>query len=139
MPDEEGGALYVKDRNTWVIIKANADHTPVAGAKAIRSEWLGTSALGQGRGAWTQSTQWRLGDWNGYPSEIAALGVSVAEAETVVENGVTYQVQKFEHGSIKWKATTNRLAPSTADAVISLDADAKAAVKQWFAAHPEAH
>ncbi|MEU7993005.1 hypothetical protein [Rothia amarae] len=139
MPDEEGGALYVQDHNTWIIIKANADHTPVAGATAVRSEWLGTSALEQGRGTWTQSTQWAHGSWNGYPSEIAALGVPVAEAETVVENEVTYQVQKFEHGSIKWEATTNRLVPSAADAVISLDADAKAAVKQWFAAHPEAH
>lgn len=73
------------------------------------------------------------------PSEIAALGVPVAEAETVVENEVTYQVQKLEHGSIKWKATTNRLVPSAADAVISLDADAQAAVKQWYATHPEAH
>lgn len=48
-------------------------------------------------------------------------------------------MQKFEHGSIKWEATTNRLVPSAADAVISLDADAQATVKQWYAAHPEAH
>ena len=139
MPDEEGGALYVKDHNTWIVIKANADHTPVAGATAVRSEWLGTSALYQNRGTWTQSTQWTHGSWDGFPSEIAALGVPVAEAETVVENEVTYQVQKFEHGSIKWEATTNRLVPSAADAVISLDADAQAAVNQWYAAHSEAH
>lgn len=128
-----------KTTTPGVIIKANADHTPVAGATAVRSEWLGTSALEQGRGTWTQSTQWAHGSWNGYPSEIAALGVPVAEAETVVENEVTYQVQKFEHGSIKWEATTNRLAPSAADAVISLDADAKVAVDQWYATQPEAH
>lgn len=138
LPGEEGGALYVQDHNTWIIIKANADHTPVAGAKAVRSQWLGTSALGQDRGTWTQSTEWEHGDWNGYPEETATLGVPVAEAETVVENGVTYQTQRFEHGSIKWEVPSSRLATETREvknAVISLDADAKETLEQWWIAN----
>ncbi len=126
LPGEEGGALFVTDSRAMYIIKANADHTPVAGAKAYRSEWLGYQESIVGRGSWTQAQQWYQGDWNLEPSKVSALGVPVAEAKIVEEGGLKYQTQQFEHGSIKWLMPDGNLVNPTYEAEITLNPEAQA-------------
>lgn len=126
LPGEEGGALFVTDARAMYIIKANADHTPVAGAKAYRSEWLGYQESIVVRGSWTQAQQWYQGDWNLEPSKVSALGVPVAEAKIVEEGGLKYQTQQFEHGSIKWLMPDSKLVNPSYEAEITLNPEAQA-------------
>lgn len=103
-------ALVYQDGPTAVIIAAvsSQDPTPAPDAKAYRSNWLGFMALQTDRFNWNQYSDWGWGSqWGSAPTEASMLGLPVAEATTVVEDGVTYELQEFEGGSIRWKVATD--------------------------------
>lgn len=65
-------------------------------------------ALQTDRFNWNQYSDWGWGSqWGSAPTEASMLGLPVAEATTVVEDGVTYELQEFEGGSIRWKVATD--------------------------------
>ena len=122
LPNEEGGALFYQDGPaSSIIIKANADGTPKAGATAYRSDWLGYFQPKSGRFDYNDFSGWYDYTPSGDVAPQAFLGVPVEDGKTVVENGITYQVQRFEHGSIKWEVPVGDAAAK--DAVVTLDAE----------------
>lgn len=122
LPNEAGGALFYQDGPaSSIIIKANADGTPKAGAAAYRSDWLGYFYPFDGRFTYNDFSAWSNPTPSGDTAPHAFLGVPLGDGKTVVENGITYQIQKFEHGSIKWEVPVGDAAAK--DAVVTLDAE----------------
>ena len=55
-------------------------------------------------------------------SKVSAIGLPVAAAKTVVENGVTYEVQEYSGGTVKWAIPGAAAAANAGDAQITLNA-----------------
>lgn len=130
LPNEDGGALFYQDgENSAIIIKADANGKPVAGAQAYRSDWLGYFMSREGRFDINQATDWAYGGYLQFFNEVSTLGVPVAEQQKVTENGVTYLTQEFEHGSIKWEVPAEGATAKKAE--ITLHPDAQAALVEY--------
>ena len=112
MPDDKGGALYVQDGDSLIVIKATEDGKPAPGARAYHSPWLGRMASQWDPVGFGQFARWSQ-EITGKIEKEALLGVPVAEARTVVQQGAVYLVQRFENGSARWKLPVN---PFTGDA-----------------------
>lgn len=98
------GALVYTDELSVLIVKANADGTaPAEGAPVYRSCWLGAQKIQQSRGTWTQFAEWTNGDWNGGTTQVTALGLPTADPIVTVKDGVSYETQQFEGGTITWR------------------------------------
>lgn len=121
----EPAVLYVQDGDTMILIRANADGTPVAGTNAYRSHWLGHHAKLAGRFDHNQWMEYTYGDWFGGPTVERYLGAPIAEAQVVEENGKSYETQEFEGGSIRWEVVGE--GQSNTDAVIVLNSPAQKA------------
>ncbi len=144
LPDDEGGALYLQDGDDMIIIKATADGKPAPGAKAYHCPWLGRSATRWTLHHYSEFDLWSHRIWDTINQQ-AVLGAPIAQAQTVVEEGVTYSVQRFENGSVKWKLPLNpftgRIDPfagkhhfnesDLAGGEITLDPQAQAAYEAW--------
>lgn len=83
-----------------LIVQANSDGTPVAGATTYASRWLGYNDYGlynHDEDIWAGGPE----EYASYPQ--AYLGLPTAQSQVIEENGVKYEVQQFEHGTAKWK------------------------------------
>ncbi|GGH62826.1 hypothetical protein [Rothia aerolata] len=104
------GALYYQDGESALIIAANPDGTPVEGATAYRSDWIGYQMTRVAFYSSNSAYSWAYGSiMGGGPTEETALGLPVADSQLVEEDGVEYYVQDFQGGTIKIEKQ-NRLA-----------------------------
>lgn len=128
IPQEGADSKYL------LMIKANPDGTPVAGATAYRSRWLGFL---EGNGLYREFYQWAHVHAEGdVPTPQNLIGAPVVESTVLEENGVKFEVQQFEHGQVKWKIQPDSAARGYLDLgvdiapIITLDAQTQAVLDQ---------
>lgn len=98
------GALVYTDELSVLIVKANADGTaPAEGAPVYRSHLLGAQKSLQTIGTWTQYAEWANGYWGGEATDATALGLPIADPVLTNKDGVSYETQQFEGGTITWR------------------------------------
>lgn len=103
-------ALYYQDGDSALIIAANPDGTPKAGAKAVRSDVLGFQMTRFSRFDNNFAEFWAYGSpYTDSIMEPGALGLPLADGRYVEEAGQKYYLQDFEGGSIKWAVPESRL------------------------------
>lgn len=95
--------LFFQDGDSALILDANADGTPQAGASAHRSDWLGFQMTRNARFNTNAAELWAYGSpYTDDITDFGALGLPLADGRYVEENGQKYYLQDFEGGSIKW-------------------------------------
>lgn len=113
--------------NVAYTIAAGSDYHAVAGSPVFSSRWLGYNLAQMKSDAWdsysdtNQYKEWNQGEL-GLHSKVSAIGLPVAAAKTVVENGVTYEVQEYSGGTVKWAIPGATAAANAGDAQITLNA-----------------
>ncbi|MDO4917399.1 MAG: hypothetical protein Q3974_07270 [Rothia sp. (in: high G+C Gram-positive bacteria)] len=131
IPGQNESILFMQDGPaSSLIIKANADGTPQAGAMAYRSDWLGYFQPRSGRWDITDFSLWSEPTPAGSLAPQYFLGAPIEDGKTVVENGVTFQTQRFEHGAIKWEVPVGDAKAK--DAVVTLDAETQALYNKLY-------
>lgn len=131
---ERQQALYFQDGESALIIAANPDGTPKAGAQAYRSDWIGYQLTRIGRFDWNSASEWAYGDYMfNTGTKATALGLPIADSQIIEEDGVKYYTQDFQGGNIKIEVKDRMLELDSTQGEITLNDWGKAKLAEYEA------